>query len=292
MTSSYLLLNDLRFHYLYWNREAGGRPLVLLHGLASNARIWELVAPYLAEKGMSAWAPDARGHGLTDKPDEGYDFATITADLAAFISACRLERPVLVGHSWGAMVALDYASHYAAGPAAPAGIILVDGGVTQMDDQGNTWEDMSVRLAPPRLAGMALVEFQDKLRQWTAAWEPAEQALDIIQSNFEISEEETIAPRLSYEHHMRILRSMWDFKTYAYYARLRCPALAIPARPTAPLTAQEQSFLQAKERGIAQAQANDPRLQVHWMDGSIHDIPLQRPRELAALISAFVDQLP
>jgi pimeloyl-ACP methyl ester carboxylesterase len=38
-TSSYLYINNLRFHYLYWKRNGTGRPVVLLHGLASNARI-------------------------------------------------------------------------------------------------------------------------------------------------------------------------------------------------------------------------------------------------------------
>lgn len=52
--SSYLLLNGLRFHYLNWG--GLGRPVVLLHGLASNARIWDLVAPRLASE-VSASSP-------------------------------------------------------------------------------------------------------------------------------------------------------------------------------------------------------------------------------------------
>jgi pimeloyl-ACP methyl ester carboxylesterase len=109
MTSSYLFINNLRIHYLRWDSDNERRPVLLLHGLASNARIWELIGPRLAELGWSAIAPDARGHGLTDKPDGDYGFGTFRGDLLALIDALNLEQPLLVGHSWGALIALDYA---------------------------------------------------------------------------------------------------------------------------------------------------------------------------------------
>ncbi|MFN8598748.1 MAG: alpha/beta fold hydrolase, partial [Anaerolineae bacterium] len=77
---TYIEANGLRFHALDW----GGRGdwLVLLHGLASQAHIWDLVAPQLIDR-FRVIAIDQRGHGLSDKPDSGYDFATITRDLDA-----------------------------------------------------------------------------------------------------------------------------------------------------------------------------------------------------------------
>src|SRR5262245_49905644 len=73
----------VRLHYRAWGgparASASYAPLVLLHGLASTAHIWDLVAPRLAQ-GRRIVALDQRGHGLSDKPDEGYDFATIVAD--------------------------------------------------------------------------------------------------------------------------------------------------------------------------------------------------------------------
>ena len=93
--SSYLFLNDVRVHYLHWGFPAGGQPLVLLHGLASNARIWELTAPYLEQAGFEVFAPDLRGHGLTDKPDGDYGFETLLRDLSSFMNALELERRCL-----------------------------------------------------------------------------------------------------------------------------------------------------------------------------------------------------
>src|SRR4030067_3617862 len=101
MNSSYLFINNLRVHYLSWNQDEGGRPGVLMHGLGSNARLWELVAQELGGQDLMLFAPDLRGHGLTDKPDGEYGFATFRRDLLAFIDAFPLERPVMVGYGWG-----------------------------------------------------------------------------------------------------------------------------------------------------------------------------------------------
>ena len=288
MPSSYLYLNNLRVHYLHWNLGSGGRPVVLLHGLASNARIWELVAPHLAETGLEILAPDAHGHGLTDKPDGDYGFSTYHNDLVAFTNACDLEKPLLVGHSWGANLALDYAARIPFGPRSPAGIVLVDGGMIQLDAiPGNTWEATRQRLAPPRLVGMELAEFVERVRN-NSPWQTDDSVMQIILANFEISPEDTIAPRLSFERHMQIVRAMWEFQTYERYERLRCPVLLLPARPAETTNEAENTFLQLKERGAAHILSRHPGVSLHWVADTVHDIPLQRPAELSDLIARFI----
>ena len=260
MQSSYFFLNNLRVHYLNWTAPGDGRPVLLIHGLASNARIWELVAPYLVEGGLEPLAPDLRGHGLTDEPDGDYGFETIGRDLTAFINATEVQRPLLVGHSWGAMVALDFASRFPIGPLAPAGLVLVDGGMTQMDDfPGATWETMRERLTPPRLAGLPLETFLEHLNAPNRVWQPDDRSIQIILANFEVKEDETITPRLTFEHHMQIVRAMWDFKTYAHYARLKCPALMIPVIPDPSASVRDQEYLAYKERGLQRASCLDPQ---------------------------------
>jgi pimeloyl-ACP methyl ester carboxylesterase len=292
MQSSYFLLNDLRFHYLHWNLGEDGRPVVLLHGLASNARIWELVAPELVTLGFVPLAPDLRGHGLTDKPDGDYGFATMRRDILAFLNAAQLERPLLVGHSWGAMVALDFAAQFPIGPRAPAGLILLDGGVTQLDDDsGATWEQTRDRLAPPRLGGTPQEVFLDRLAEWTHPWGTDEQVSQIILANFELAQDETIWPRLTFERHMQIVRAMWEFKTYERLGRLRCPAEAILAVPPEPHFPGEAGSLERKKRGAGKAREALPGLKVHWMADTVHDIPLHRPGELAGLIDEFAEWL-
>lgn len=289
MQSSYLLLNGIRYHYYHTNLADGLRPALLLHGLASNARIWEKMAPGLAASGLVLYAPDLRGHGLSDKPDGDYGFATFTNDLAAFVDACELRRPVLIGHSWGAMLALEYAARFAIGPRSPAAVVLVDGGVIQLDDiPGATWESTRQRLSPPSLVGTPLEVFLQRISTLNTAWQPDEQDIQIILANFEIDQDEQISPRLAYEQHMKIVEAMWGFATYQRFQHLHCPVLAIPARPTAPANQREIDFLAFKERGIQRVTGSGAKMHVHWMEDSIHDIPLQRPAELTQVILEFL----
>jgi pimeloyl-ACP methyl ester carboxylesterase len=296
MTSSYLYLNALRIHYLQWSAPDSDAPILLLHGLASNAHIWDLVAPCLVASGLAPLAPDSRGHGLTDKPDGDYGFDTFTNDLAAFVDACHLERPLIVGHSWGASLALEYAARFAIGPRAPRGIILVDGGIGQLDEPGVTWEQVRDRLTPPRLAGMPLESFISRMQANNPLWLD-DQIQAITLANFEITEDpatgiEVIAPRLTFERHMKIVAALWDFKTYQRASMIRCPILAIPARNQRTTSETESQFSAYKERGIARMQQIKPDIQVHWMDDTIHDIPLHRPEELADIIVDFARKYP
>ena len=74
----WLTIGGLSFHYRDWG--GFGQEIVLLHGLASTCHIWDLVAPLLAQD-YRVVAMDQRGHGASAKPEEGYDFATVSRDL-------------------------------------------------------------------------------------------------------------------------------------------------------------------------------------------------------------------
>lgn len=291
--ASYLFLNAQRVHYLSWNRGQGRRTVLALHGLASNARIWELTAEFLVDRGLELVALDLRGHGLTDKPDGDYGFDTFISDISAFVRALDIQRPVIVGHSWGAMLALEFASRYTIGPYSPAGIVLVDGGAIQLDaSPGATWESTRDRLQPPHLAGMPVDDFIQRVKGSNPLWQPGDRAIEIILANFEIDKYETIRPHLSFEHHMQIVRSMWEFQTYAAYARLRCPVLLVPAHPGEVSTQELREFLSLKEKGVRQITETNPDVKVEWMHDSVHDIPLQRPSELAEWIVSFSEANP
>jgi pimeloyl-ACP methyl ester carboxylesterase len=288
MRSSYFLLNGLRVHYLHWDQDGTGHPVILLHGLASNARIWELVAPELVSAGLAPLAPDLRGHGLTDKPDGDYGFETYRRDLQAFVDAAQIDRPILIGHSWGAMVALDYAAQFPIGPRAPSGVMLVDGGVIQLDDPpGQTWEQVRDWLTPPPLGGTLQEEFLERLTEWTGEWNPDERVPQVFLANFEVMEDETIWPRLTFERHMQIVRAMWEFKTYERLTRLRCPTWSVLSVPPEPHFPPEREHLARKRLGIEKARHALPGLEVRWLEDTVHDIPLHRPAELAELILTF-----
>lgn len=115
-----------RFHYLSWNAEETERVgIVLLHGITSSAQSWVRVGPKLAER-YRVYALDQRGHGDSVKLGPGgYNLRHTADDAAAFIEALGLERPVLIGHSWGGATAMVLAARSRAAPPF-AQVILED----------------------------------------------------------------------------------------------------------------------------------------------------------------------
>ena len=288
MRSFVVLANGLRLHGLRWDDHGAGTPALLLHGLASNARIWERTAPALAHGGLAPIALDLRGHGLSDKPDDGYDWATVTEDLRAAVRTLGLDRPIVVGHSWGAGLALHLAAAGLGRETWPRGVVLIDGGVSQLDDlPGATWERVSQLLAPPTLEGMQREELLRRLSDPSRRWQPDAQSLDITLANFEVLPDGSVRPRLERDHHMRLLRSLYDFRTYEAFRAVRSPVLVISARPPAPRRLEEEAHLKLKERGLERARESIADLTAIWMDETVHDVPLQRPQDLAQAVLSW-----
>ena len=100
-----------RFHYLSWGAERTDLPSVLLlHGITSSALSWVRVGPALADR-YRVYAIDMRGHGDSIKPPAGvYSLRHSADDAASLMEALGLERPVLIGHSWGGATAIVLAS--------------------------------------------------------------------------------------------------------------------------------------------------------------------------------------
>jgi pimeloyl-ACP methyl ester carboxylesterase len=270
----------LRFHVRTWRLVQDGdavRPaVVLLHGLASAVAIWDLVAPLVVGAGLRVLALDQRGHGESDKPDEGYDFATIVEDDHAVLAGLHLDRAVIVGHSWGGAVALRLAITY---PEIAAALVLIDGGFTQLSSRGWTRDEAIRALTPPQFAGTPVRDFLARIRagplgqQWTD--ELAGIMLRIVQEQ----PDGTVAPRLAFANHMRIVAAMWDEPTLAHYERLHCPTLLVSAEDDA-----ASDFARVKREAIATIQAKHRHVQAVIVPATIHDIPLQRPELVAALI--------
>src|SRR5690242_427701 len=284
-TDTFITIAGLRLHLRDWGGPDTPPSILLVHGLASNARIWDLLAPLLAPS-FRLVAIDQRGHGVSDKPDDGYDLATIAGDLAQVIDALGWSRPLVVGHSWGANVALQLAAGH---PDLPAGIVLLDGGTNELASVMSLEETLE-RLAPPRLAGMPRAAFLERLRGRWANGALGQAVEAAIMGNFAIDAEDRIAPHLTFENHLKIVRGMWDQRPTQLFAQVACPALIIPAElPPADQSAAE--WIERKRRAVAVAEASIPHARVVWAHDTIHDVQLQRPEWLASELAAFARSL-
>ena len=260
-----------------------GPSILLLHGLASSSHIWDLVAPRLSPRVV---AYDQRGHGLSGKPSSGYGFDRLIADADAMIRTLGLGRPVVVGHSWGANVALQIAVDR---PRLVSGDVLVDGGFLSMRDRMD-WRTARTMLAPPQLKGMSLQQFRAGMRGFTrGAVELTPEVESVFLSLMRVDRDGNIHPRLSGANHLRILRALWEQDAQGLLRRVQVPTLVLAVR-SAPGEADSAGFMEEKERAAEVVKAIDRAVRFEWIEG-IHDIPLQRPDAVAERIERFAREV-
>ncbi|MBA3654826.1 MAG: alpha/beta fold hydrolase [Actinobacteria bacterium] len=202
----------------------GPAAFLLVHGLASNARTWDGVAERLAAAGRGVVAVDQRGHGRSDKPDDGYDFATLTGDLVTVVTALNMAPVVAVGQSWGGNVVVELAACHG---AIVRGVAGVDGGTIELSQRFDSWADASKALSPPHLEGMLRDKIEDEMRRMHGDWPEA--GIQGALANFETRDDGTVAPWLSRDRHMRILRELWHHRPSAVLPTLTAPVLLVDA---------------------------------------------------------------
>lgn len=279
----YIDLRDGAFHYRDWGGD--GRPIVLLHGAGVTGHQWDLMAPVLA-RSAHIYALDLRGHGESAKLDDGYDLDTAVADVREFIDLLALEAPILVGHSWGGSIALRYATEE---PATCAGIVLVDGGFFE-GASFETWTEREQAVRRSLLDGLKVEAFLTGARampDYASIWSPAVE--EILLANVQVLSDRTIRSRLRPEHRLKIARANYDHKPSRLYARVRCPVLIVAANGEAS-DERAARWHQHRRAAVAMAQQKLANVEVLWMDECTHDIPLQRPKELAALIERWLQE--
>jgi pimeloyl-ACP methyl ester carboxylesterase len=237
-----------------------GTPIVLLHGLASQRRFWNLVAMRLA--GAPILALDQRGHGDSDRPEDGYDGSTVARDLATALDALGWSRAVVVGHSWGGSVAATFAAEH---PDRALALVAVDGGFSS-PPAGFDRAAMRKRLEPPRFAAepdelLAMISSRTPAGEWT------DDVATAVLPIFEVGDDGLARARLPFETHMKIVDTLLD----------SCESLEAGDEWTASKAAALESLVGLMAR---------PRV-LRW-GGAVHDVPLQWPDLVAGLIRAAV----
>lgn len=238
-------------------RDSGGDGpvVILIHGLGGEQRHWDRVARLLQRR-CRVITYDQRGHGRSSV-SSGYRIDDFTADLLAVVEAHEVERPVLVGHSMGALSAVEAAA--GRGRRCRA-VVAVDGGF-RVD-------------RPP--------EARNRQRY------DADMARPVNRLLLRLTAAAGVGARMS-------AAELWDLteaviarerEMDAAYRRLMCPVLQVLPREPDRVpwgVAMQLALADAAERF---RQEHPSVIQV-WVNSG-HGIPLERPEELAELIAGFV----
>lgn len=248
---------------------AVGSGALLLHGLSQQARFWDPVVRRLRSRPVVAL--DQRGHGRSDLP-RGVDYSVEACahDAIAAIVASGLEHPVIVGHSWGASVALSAAVHR---PDLVRAIVLIDGGAWSIPQHADR-EAARERLRPPAL-GMPSEELWSMIAA-SSPWFTSETHA-ALEPTFVVGADGGIRTRIGVDRHMAVLDGILDFDVAEAWGQLAVPAWIVSC---------EEAGL---PRDLSIVGDRDDRRILRW-EGAVHDVPLQWPSLVAGLIDEVLER--
>lgn len=253
---------------LHYHRTGGKKPaMLLLHGVTDNGLCWTRVALDLQDRYDIVMA-DARGHGRSDRLEPDYSVPLLAADAAGLIRGLGLHKPVVFGHSMGAITAAALAADY---PELVSAIILEDPPLRN----GPMPKPPAGFLEARRQENAALRAMSPEARiAWGTAQNPGWHPLEIepwVESKTELDP--------------AILTIIGKFDEYLWreaFERIQCPGLLITAEPaTRAIVTPEvaRQALELWENG-----------EVVAIEGAAHCIHRDRYDETLAAVNAFLDR--
>jgi pimeloyl-ACP methyl ester carboxylesterase len=262
---------------------ADARPLVLLHGITLQARVWGYQLRDLSDR-FRVVAVDLRGHGASRAGDDGYGLHLLARDLRTVLEELDLRGAIVVGHSMGGMTLMQFcADHPEVLDERVAGCVFL--------------ATSPVVPLPPALQ-VALRRLQPRLHRLGGrpAWEriagaprPADLDYNLTRRAF---------GRRASPLHVELTRQLVGEMAPAammpsglgLVAHDAEEALARTHTPSLVIGGELDRLLPpALSRRIADAL---PDAELHVLEGAGHQLMLERPDEVAALLDAFAARLP
>jgi len=269
--------STLTMHYMDWGGDKP--PLLALHGLSSSAHWYDKCMPYLTPY-FHCIAPDQRAHGLTNQPNTGYDWETLSADLLFLLDELRIEKVALLGHSWGASVAGHFAVQH---PERVEALILIDGGVQRQRDPETMWEDYRLRLRQRDICGHIEKYISVLKKEHSAVWDS--ELEHMLLSMPELFGDNEIREYLSPDSHQQVIWSMFSDPLTALYEHIQSRTLIVSAEGNTELS---RSYLPMKLQSVNDALKRIPHSESVWVTDAPHDISFYKPETLVRHVLDFL----
>jgi pimeloyl-ACP methyl ester carboxylesterase len=237
----------------------GSPPFLFVHGWScDHTHFQHQVARF--RPSHRTIAVDLRGFGESDAPHQEYTMAGLADDLAWLCAQLDVQRPVVVGHSMGATIAIELAARH---PSLPSAIVMLDGGTRTLD--GPALDDPELPLAELIRGGGDLAPIRARIeRMFLPQSDPALHA--------------RVAERML-THPRHVMASAWEQLRYvdggASARTLTLPMLHINASPWRPALARFREIC--------------PQLVIGQTVGAGHFNMLEAPEQVNAMIQRFLD---
>jgi len=217
--------------------EGKGKQILCVHGLTANCRCWDVLASALSPR-HRVLAMDLRGRGLSDSPPSGYSVENHCRDILALLDDQGIERPVLMGHSLGAVISLVFAAKH---PRRVDRLILVDNGGKVSDARMDKFL-ASIKASLDRLGKIfpdfefyvALLKQAPFLQPWSSSFE----------NYFRYEVEDVkggVRSRIHPEHIEEEMQNLRKIDPSQFYSKIIAPTLIL--RATKSLLAEDDLLL-------------------------------------------------
>ena len=276
----FLVIRGYNIHYV----EAGeGEPILLIPGAFSTYRHWNRVIPYLS-KHYKLLCMDYLGAGDSDKPRSGFKYTIEeqTDLIANMMEKLQIPKVHIVGVSYGGAIALNIAARY---PEKVDKIVSIEGnGINGNKHQKFSYGPMEDLLKFPVIGeipiGVIRSGLADKFVTKSVmgkAWKDLNE-IERKEVREIISQNNRTASRISWYHISRTLKTSRDFTDDA--KTISIPILYLYG---------ENSDYQDMAKANATFLKNHlPNVEILSFQGGIHDLQLQKPEEVAALVLEFL----
>ncbi len=262
-----VIANGVKLHFY---RTGGSKPpMILLHGVTDDGLCWTPIADALADK-YDLVMVDLRGHGKSEAPDEGYTLTAMANEVAALIKELGLEKPIIMGHSMGAITTLTLAGLY---PDVARAIVL--------EDPPQFWMIKNTEGGapkPPNPLALWIAENKRKtkedlfeeVRAYNPGWAEAEL-------------EPWVNSKLRYSPKIVKLVEMVDLSLMGFedlFKKISCPALL--------LTADTLKGALLGEKDVEPIKQWMPHLDVVHIDGAGHNIRRDQYEKYMETVQTFL----
>ncbi len=254
---------------LFYRNYGEGQPLVILHGIFGISDNWVTIGRRLAER-FEVFIPDQRNHGQSPHSDT-FNYYALVEDLFEFLDDHELRNPILIGHSMGGKVAMNFALEY---PRRVDKLIVVD---------------MSMRKYPPRQEHLEILQAMREIDFNTVS--TREEVEEIIAKR--IKSERVRLFILKNIYRINAERMAWRLNIEGIYNNIDNVFEGIESgytynEPTLFIKGGVSNYIQ--EEDYKTIPKNFPKAEFITIEGASHWVHADKPDELCAVFSEFLEK--
>ena len=245
-----------------------GDPALLFHGFTDDGSCWVGTAPLFTAHGYRVIAPDARAHGRTPLlAGDGFTAGDRVQDAVAVMKTLGIRAALAVGHSMGAITAMQLAARH---PTLVRAVVLIDPPLTGDESTGNHEPDGPFEVWVAEVASMETKALAALCRRENPAW-------TIAEVDAWVASKQAVDQGL-----FRRPQARYDGPWRAAFEAIRCPALVV---------AGEMHFGSLVDEAAGRWLDELGHIDFVRIDGAGHSVHRDAAAHFAVLVGQFLDDL-